>query len=110
MSTQSNLPGETVERPFLRVTWQKGLPTEAGVNGCRVDDVVALALEKLQAYQAGPLACEENEDALAGLKHALDALDARRRRRVEQGVLNTMQAHETERTEDTDEDFSATGA
>ena len=111
MATESNATGEFVQKgDFIRVVWQRGLPTDAGVNGCRVDDVIALAQEKLQNYQSGPLACEENADALAGLKSALGALDARRRRRVEQGVLNTMKAHESERTEDTDEDFSATGA
>jgi hypothetical protein len=104
--------GEIVERPFLRVTWQRGIPTkpEVGVNGCRVDDVLQVVQEKLQAYQAGPLSCEENDEALEAIRTALGALDARRRRRIEQGVLNTMTAHETERTEDVDHDFSATGA
>ena len=110
MASENPPGGERVERPFLTVTWQKGLPDEVGVNGCRVDDVLALAAEKLRAYQTGPLACEENGEALRALDAALSALNARRRRRVEQGVLNTMKAHDTERTEDVDEDFSATGA
>ena len=110
MAVETNGAGETVSRPYITVTWQKGLPTEVGMNGCRVDDVVAVAVEKLQSYQDGPLACEENADAIRALAVALEALEARRRRRVDQGVLNTMQAHETVRTEDTDQDFSATGA
>ena len=110
MTTETNVPGELVERPFLNVTWQKGLPTEVGVNGCQVADVLQIATEKLQAYQSGPLACEENAEALAALETASLAMAARKRRRKEQGVLNTMDAHESERTEDLDEDFSATGA
>ena len=113
MATESNTPpsaGELVERPFLAVTWQKGLPTESGINGCRVDDVLDVVAEKLQTYQAGPLACEENAEALDALAAALAALEARRQRRKEQGVFNTMHAHESERTEDVEEDFSATGA
>ncbi len=104
--------GEIVERPFLRVTWQRGIPTqpEVGVNGCRVDDVLLVVQEKLQAYQSGPLSCDENDEALQAIRAALAALESRRRRRTEQGVLNTMTAHETERTEDVDHDFSATGA
>jgi hypothetical protein len=114
MSSETNAPasagGELVERPFLQLRWQKGLPTEAGVNGCRVEDVLSVAADKLRSYQYGPLACAENEDALNALEAAVAALEARRRRRQQQGVLNTMAAHQTERTEDLDQDFSATGA
>lgn len=110
MAIEQSAPGQHVERAFLSVTWQKGLPTEVGVNGCRVDDVLALAAEKLQEYQAGPLACEENAEALQAIAAALEAMKARQRRRREQGVLDTMQAHESERTEDVEQDFSATGA
>ena len=110
MATEVESTGERVSRQFLSVTWQKGLPSETGINGCRVDDVLALAAEKLQSYQDGPLSCEENGEALRAIETALGAMSARRRRRIEQGVLNTMRAHETERTEDLDEDFSATGA
>ncbi len=113
MSTESIASawaGDLVERPFLRITWQKGLPSDTGVNGCRVEDVVEIVAQKLRSYQDGPLACEENDDALRGLQFAIEALEGRRRRRQEQGVLNTMDAHQTERTEDLDHDFSATGA
>lgn len=109
--TKTSAPGETVRRgDYITVTWQKGLPTEAGINGCRVDDVLGLAAEKLNAYQQGALACDENGDALRAIEAALAALTARRQRRLEQGVFNTMRAHETERTEDMEHDFSATGA
>ncbi|RYH13204.1 MAG: hypothetical protein EON57_02365 [Alphaproteobacteria bacterium] len=72
MSSETNTPasagGELVERPFIRLRWQKGLPTEAGVNGCRVEDVLSVAADKLRSYQDGPLACPENEDALNALE------------------------------------------
>ena len=113
MSTETNaspVAGESVERPFIAVTWQKGLPGASGVNGCRVDDVLSVAAEKLQSYQSGSLACEENAEALRAIASALAALESRRRRRIDQGVLNTMSAHRTERTEAVELDFSATGA
>ena len=110
MNVETKGAGERVEKPFIQITWQKGLPDSAGVNGCRVDDVLVVAADKIQSYQSGPLACEENADALRAIEAALAAMAARRRHRVEQGVLNTMKAHETIRTEDTDDDFSATGA
>ena len=110
MEAPTKAAGERVEKPFIAITWQKGLPDVAGVNGCRVDDVLALAADKIKVYQSGALACEENAEALRAIEVALGALEDRRRYRTEQGVLNTMKAHETIRTEDTDEDFSATGA
>ena len=102
--------GEVVEKEFLRVVFQSGLPKDVGINGCRVEDVIQLAVERLQEYQDGPLGCLENEQALQGLAFAARSLEERKRRREEQGVLNTMARHETLRTEDWHEDFSATGA
>ena len=102
--------GQVVERPFVRVTFQSGLPSEAGVNGCRVEDVIDVALSRLEQYQDGPLACLENEEAIRHLRQAVQMLELRLRRRRDQGVINTMSQHNTVRTEDEVEDFSATGA
>ncbi|HWD37462.1 MAG TPA: hypothetical protein VG944_01320 [Fimbriimonas sp.] len=105
-----NGAGEVVERPFIRVVFQSGFPKDVGINGCRVEDVVQLVIDRLEEYQQGPLECEENSQALQGLYFAVQAMEDRRRRREEQGVLNTMSRHETIRTEDWHDDFSATGA
>ncbi len=102
--------GEIVELPYIRVVYQCGLPKDAGVNGCRIDDVIDVALFKLDQFQKGPLACEENAEAIRYLKLAKQSLAQRIQRRQVQGVLNTMSRHETVRTEDENEDFSATGA
>jgi len=104
------IAGEVVEREFVRVVFQSGFPKDVGINGCRVEDVIQLAADRLDEYQEGPLGCEENEQAIQGLKFAIRALEDRRRSRAEQGVLNTMSRHETVRTEDFHYDFSATGA
>jgi hypothetical protein len=103
--------GELVEHgDFIRVVFQRGLPQTTGVNGCRVEDVITVALERIRKYQTGSLACEENEDAIVALRAALRAMESRKRRRIEQGVFSTMKAHIGIRTEDEHEDFSATGA
>jgi len=102
--------GLRVSRPFVEIVFQRGLPQETGVNGCRVEDVIDVAIEQLQRYQQGPLQCTENAEAIEFLQASRRALDARKRRRLEQGVLNTMSAHYVVRTEDEHEDFSATGA
>jgi hypothetical protein len=102
--------GEVVEKEFIRVVFQNGLPRDVGINGCRVEDLLKLTMERIEEYQEGPLACRENEQALQGLRYSLRALEARIKAREEQGVLNTMARHDTVRTEDWQEDFSATGA
>jgi len=102
--------GQVLERPFIRVVFQNGFPKEVGINGCRVEDVIDVVLERLELYQEGPLACLENEQALRHLRQAREALELRRIHRQEQGVLNTMSRHETIRTEDREDDFSATGS
>jgi len=102
--------GEVVETPYIRVVYQCGLPKDAGVNGCRIEDVVDVALFKLNQYQMGPLACEENAEAIRYLKLAKQSMAERVYRRQIQGVFNTMTRHQTERTEDEVPDFSATGA
>jgi hypothetical protein len=109
MSNQTT-GGEIVELPYIRVVFQQGFPRDVGVNGVRVQDVIRVALERLEFYQNGPLACAENEQAITALQSACNVLDARARRRAEQGVLNTMQPHEYARTEDECDDFSATGS
>ena len=102
--------GEVVEAPYIRIVFQCGLPKDAGVNGCRIEDVLDVALYKLDQYQAGPLACDENTEALRYLKLAKQSLLQRIQRRQIQGVWNTMTRHEAIRTEDDHDDFSATGA
>ncbi|HEY0866984.1 MAG TPA: hypothetical protein VGE01_06390, partial [Fimbriimonas sp.] len=93
-----------------RVVFQKGFPRDVGINGVRVEDVIQVAIDRLQTYQRGALACAENEQAIASLRHAVAALEARARRRQEQGVFHTFEPHEYVRTEDECDDFSATGS
>lgn len=102
--------GEIVEMPYLKVVFQKGFPRDVGINGVRVQDVIQIALERLELYQRGSLACIENDTAINALRCAIETLDERARRREEQGVLNTFEPHEYVRTEDECDDFSATGA
>jgi hypothetical protein len=110
VKSPSKYGGETVESEFIRVVYQSGLPTEVGVNGCRPEDVIDVVVDKLEKYQHGPLACEENREAIRYLKLAKQSLHQRIQRRRDQGVLNTMTRHQTTRTEDEHEDFSSTGA
>jgi len=59
--------GEHVHIPF--VTYDRpGVTNEA---------LLAIVIDRLEGFQAGPFPCEENADALTMLNIALDALKAR---------------------------------
>ena len=68
------------------IVFQKGPVKEAGVNGCFMEDLIALCIDRLEAFQRGNFACEENAMALNSLKSALFSLDVRTNDRQERGV------------------------
>jgi len=82
-------------KPFIHIVFQRGAVPEAGINGCRIEDVIEVLQEKLLDHQGRSLACEENAQALFHLEAAREALLQRRRRREQQGVLNKPVPHET---------------
>lgn len=85
-----------VDTDFIKVVFQHGHPQMVGINGCRIEDVIDLLVDKLLNFQGRDLACEENATALYHLDMAREALLLRRRRREQQGVLGVNQAHRTE--------------
>ena len=46
-------------------------------------------VDRLRSFQAGPFACEDNEEALHHCKQALEWLQHRTRRRIARGVEGT---------------------
>ena len=90
-----------VIRPFIQIVFQHGHPNEVGVNGCRVEDVIDVAVDRLLDFQGRNLACDENSEALEYLYQAREALLRRKRRREQQGVINTQQPHQSEESKPT---------
>lgn len=84
-----------IETDYIRIKLQHGNPQEVGVNGCAVEDVIEVLIQKLLDFQGRKLACEENKVALFHLTEAQEALVLRRRLRAEQGVLGSNKAHES---------------
>lgn len=84
-----------VVRPFIQIVFQHGHPNEVGVNGCRIEDIIDVAVDRLLDFQGRDLACEENAEALEALYQAREALLKRRRRREQQGVVNSQHAHKS---------------
>lgn len=82
-----------VKKPFIHIEFQRGSVAEHGLNGCRVEDVIEVLQNRLLDHQGRSLACEENAEALLHLELAREALVKRRRRREDQGVLDTPEKH-----------------
>lgn len=82
-----------VEHPFIKIVFQHGHPNEVGINGCRIDDVLEVVVNRLLDFQGRDLACAENAEALEHLHLAREALLRRRKLREEQGVINTQKPH-----------------
>ena len=69
--------------------FQNGPIPEKGVNGITQEVLLAVIIDRLERFQSGPFACNENESALAHLRAAQDALHSRTRGRMERGVEGT---------------------
>lgn len=70
----------------LDIYFQNGPIAENGLNGVTQEVLLAVVIDRLRCFQAGPFACLENADALKHAEGALDALKARTRARMERGV------------------------
>ncbi len=85
-------PGQTASGPMevsMSLQFQNGPIAEVGVNGVTHEVLLAILIDRLEGFQSGPYACEENADALRYLHAAADRLNARTRARVARGVEGT---------------------
>lgn len=90
---QGNPAGGTTSGRGFTIQWQNG---PLRVNGTRrepsgafVEDVIAAALGRLQAYQATKFHCRENALAITKLEETLHWLDHRTQNRERRGVEGT---------------------
>lgn len=68
------------------VRFQKGPIRENGVNGCHQEDLLAIVIDRLRSFQAGPFPCRENALALTKCEEALHWLNSRTAERSRRGV------------------------
>jgi hypothetical protein len=73
------------------INFQNGPIQEHGVNGIQMEDLLAICAHRLRGFQAGPFACNSNEQALQHIVSALHWLDARTQDRKQRGVEGTNQ-------------------
>lgn len=74
---------------MLAVDFQNGPIKEAGANGVMDENLIAIVIDRLEGFQSGRYACEENQQALNHLEAALNALQERTRKREARGVEGT---------------------
>jgi hypothetical protein len=71
------------------VKFQNGPVKENGVNGVQNEDLLAIVIHRLQGFQSGPYACQENADALVKCQEALMRMEDRTVVRERRGVEGT---------------------
>ena len=71
------------------VNFQKGPVKESGINGIHNEDLISIVMDRLDGFQNGEYACQENAAAKELLLEALDVLRIRTDRRKDAGVEGT---------------------
>ncbi len=69
--------------------FQNGPIGEVGVNGVTHETLLAVLIDRMRCFQAGPYACRENAIALTHLEEALMWLQRRTVARIKRGVEGT---------------------
>jgi hypothetical protein len=72
-----------------RLQFQNGPIAEVGVNGITHEALLAVLVDRLQAFQKGPYACRENALALTKIEEAQHWLHHRTLARMQRGVEGT---------------------
>lgn len=73
----------------LHIGFQNGPIQEVGVNGISGEALLAVVIDRLRSFQAGPYACRENALSLTSLEESLMWLQKRTRDRLARGVEGT---------------------
>lgn len=90
--TPDGLPAAAyANKADLRINFQNGPVKEMGFNGITQEALLAVVIDRLRSFQAGPYASEENASALIHCESALSALKARTLARISRGVEGTNQ-------------------
>ena len=73
----------------LLIEFQNGPIKENGVNGITQEALLAVVIDRLRSFQAGPFSCRENAIALTHCEEALMWLQRRTVARIKRGVEGT---------------------
>ena len=73
----------------ILIKWQVGSCKGVPLNGARIEGVIRAAIFRLEDYQRGPTACDENRRAIEHLNEAVHLLQQRTAERYRRGVIGT---------------------
>ena len=73
------------------IMFQNGPIKEFGVNGITQEALLAIVIDRLRSFQAGPFSCRENAIALTKIEEALMWLQRRTVERIKRGVEGSNQ-------------------
>lgn len=71
------------------IPFQNGPISEHGANGVTHEALLAVVIDRLRSFQAGPYSCKENACALTHIEEALHWLQQRTLARMRRGVEGT---------------------
>jgi hypothetical protein len=73
----------------IAIPFQNGPINEAGVNGLTHEALLAILIDRMEGFQAGPYASGDNQEALDAMRTAQTALQRRTLARMARGVEGT---------------------
>lgn len=74
------------------ISMQKGAIKEGGRNGITDEVLLAIVLDRLRGFQAGPFSCRENALAITNIEQGLHWMNARTKDRMSRGVEGVSKA------------------
>lgn len=74
------------------INFQNGPINEVGVNGLTHEALLAILVDRMEGFQAGPYASADNQEALEAMRTAQAALQRRTLARMKRGVEGTHAA------------------
>ena len=83
--------GEGDNKQEVVIIFQNGVLPEVGVNGVTPELLIDVLIHKFEGFQSGKFACEENEQALTGLRSSKAAIQSRLNNRQARGVEGTYE-------------------
>ena len=82
-----------IKKEHIDIKFQSGAIGEFKKNGCDLNDVIMIVIDRLKGFQNGDLACRDNDRAINALNVSLTYLKDRRHLRVSQGVIGKSSPH-----------------
>ena len=79
------------DHPNTLLSFQNGPIGEVGVNGITHEVLLAVLIDRMRSFQAGPYACRENAVALTKMEEAQMWLLQRTKNRMDRGVEGTRE-------------------